>query len=93
MEGTELGGFEISFLVVGVVQVIKQLFPELSSRGKLMIALALGVVLFGLAQALPFVGESASIIILAVVRVLGYSTAIPGWFSVATDEVPKVLGH
>jgi hypothetical protein len=93
MDSTELGGFEVSFLVVGIVQVIKNLLPNMSGRGVLVVALSLGIVLFGLAEALPFVGESASIIILAVVRVLGYATAIPGWFSVATDEVSKMIGR
>ncbi len=87
MDGMTLGGFEIPLLVVGIVQVIKKLFPQLSDQGTIIVAFVVGVVFLGLAQALPYIGETASAVILAVVRVLGYATAIPGWFSVVKNDV------
>lgn len=83
----EFEGIEIPVLVVGITQVIKLLIPNLSEKGKLVIALVVGVILLSLAQALPYMSTSAVQIVMAVVRVLGYATSIPGWFSVVKDEV------
>lgn len=93
MSDLELGGFEIPVLIVGITQVIKQLFPKLSDNGKLVVALVVGLVLFSLGQALPFVGEDIATIIVAVVRVLGYTMSVPGLFSVAKRELPVMLGR
>ena len=82
-----LDGVEIPVLVVGVVQVIKQLFPKLGDKGKLIVALVVGVILLGLAQAAPYFAVDTQEIVMAVVRVLGYAIAIPGWFSVVKDDM------
>lgn len=82
-----LGNVEVPALVVGIVQVIKLLFPELSTRAKLIIALVVGLTLLSLSEALPLLAPGPQAGLLAAVRVLGYAIAIPGWFGIAKDEV------
>ena len=83
----EIGNIEIPVLVVGIVQVVKLLFEDLSTKGKIVIALAVGIILLSIAQALPYIGDSASIVIVSFVRILGYAIAIPGWFGVIKDDL------
>ena len=85
----ELNSIEIPVLVIGIVQVIKLLFENLSSKGKLVIALVVGIILLSLGEALPYMGETAGVIVASVVQVLGYAIAIPGWFSVIKDDMLK----
>ena len=86
-----LDKWEVPVLVVGIVQVIKLLVPALTEKGKLVIALLVGAVLFGTVEALVYLTPETQAIVLAVVRVIGYTIAAPGWFSVVKDEVVKPL--
>ena len=83
----EISNVEIPIIVVGIVQVVEQLFDNLSSKGKLVIALVIGIILLSLGEALPYMGETAGLVVMSIVRVLGYAIAIPGWFSVVTDDI------
>ena len=83
----ELGAFQITFLIVGITQVVKKLVPNLTENGKIVVALVVGVVFLSTAQVLPYLSETAATVVLAVVNVLGNSMAIPGLFSVVKDDL------
>lgn len=83
----KLDAIEIPVLVVGITQIIKLLAPNLSERGKVVIALVVGLVLLSLAEALPFMGATVAQVVVSVVRVLGYAISIPGWFSVVKNDM------
>lgn len=91
--GTELGGFEIPTLVIGITQLVKQLFSKLSDNGVIAVAIVFGLLLYGTAQVLPLLNEQAAFAVLAVVRSIGYTLAIPGLFGVAKRELPTMVSR
>ena len=83
----EIGGFEVAYLVVGIVQIIKMLVDNLSEKGKIVIALIVGVVFLSLAEITPLLDPGTALVIVTVVRVIGNALAIPGWFGVVKTEL------
>lgn len=87
----EIGGFEVVFVIMGIVQLAKQF--GVTGKGSLGLALVLGLLLNGLVQALS--GEMLPVEavpwVLLAVRAVGYTLAIPGLYDLIKDELlPRI---
>ena len=93
MEQPFLGPFEASFLVVGITQIIKDLFEEsLSSKATLAIALTVGLIVLSFAEIISagYVTPETAAIIVSVFKVIGWTISVPGWYSVVSNKITQL---
>jgi uncharacterized membrane protein len=85
-----IGNVEIGAIVVGVVEFLKKL--NVNGKWSLVVALALGVVLFGYSAAVDagLVSEAVNTWVTIFVRAVGGAIAIPGLYDLIVKRIAKV---
>jgi len=84
-----IGGFEIAVIVVGVVELAKQI--GLKDKGALGLALGLGLLLFGYGSAVEagLIAEAVVTWATVVIRAIGYTLAVPGLYDLLIKRVAR----
>ncbi|MCK9601799.1 MAG: hypothetical protein M0R06_22335 [Sphaerochaeta sp.] len=84
---------EVPVLTVGITQIVKYFAPGLSDRGKIAVAMCVGVVLLT-AQELLTSGAlgDAAVVVETAVRIIAGAIAVPGLFGVLKDDLLPAIG-
>lgn len=77
---SNIGGFEVGYLVVGITQLACYRFNVVDGRRKITIAIMIGALLWSAVEAISmgFVTPEVAIIINSIIRVVGNILAVPG---------------
>ena len=84
-----IGNIEIGAIVVGVVEFLKKL--GVNGTWSMVVALVLGVALFGYSAAVDagLVSEAVNTWVTIVVRAVGGAVAIPGLYDLIVKRIAK----
>lgn len=86
----EIGGFEIGFIVTGMVETAKKF--GINDNGSFALALGLGVLLFGYGSAVEagLISEAITVWATVGIRAIGYTFSLPGWYDIVVKRIAKV---
>jgi hypothetical protein len=101
MEG-KIAGFEVAFLIIGIVQTVKQLiegdpnspdYKPLKYRATQLLSLGVSVIVLVLAALVNggYLSPGGTQVIEEIVRIIGYMLAVPGLYSVGSDKILRAF--